>query len=196
MPLFMVGFVLSLGVLGCVPVSEQPLTEPSAAEKDPRLMGDWYHRDGGESVHVHVGFQEKSGLLRLFMIDYDRDGDLDLSEWRGHISRLNGNRYLNLRQVQCEREEPGYIFVKYRIEGDRLCVSFPASRVWADAVSDGSVQGRLDRKKGYTSVHITEGRNGLQRFVREQDEKLFPEESCLQRLRLPRMSPASGTPGS
>jgi len=187
--------VLFLRALGCVPVSEHPLTEPDAAERDPRLMGDWYQQGEDESVQVHIGFREETGGLRLLMVDYDRDGKLDLSEWKGHISRLDGNRYLNLKDVRCGQEERGYLFVKYRIEGDRLCVSLASNRAWEAAVAEGRIQGRLDRKKGVRSVHITEGPEGLRRFVREQDRRLFPEESCLQRLRLPVMNPPPVKPG-
>jgi hypothetical protein len=176
---------LLVGVPGCVPVSVYPLTDAGAGEKDPGLMGDWFHREGREVLFLHVGFVKEAGLLRLVMIEYDRQGVLKDSEWTGHISRLDGNRYLNLNPVRPEPETPGYLFVKYRIDGDRLCVSLASEKAFEEAIAAGRLRGVVKKDGASSSVLITEEPAGLQRFVLENDRKLFPEESCLSRLSLP-----------
>jgi len=176
---------LFLWIPGCVPVSEHPLTDPSSGEKDPGLMGDWFHREGTEVIFLHVGFVKEPGLLRLVMIEYERQGVLKDSEWAGHVSRLDTNRYLNLRPVRPEPDTPGYLIVKYRIEGDRLCISLACEKAFEDAIHAGHLRGAVKKEKLSSTVRITEKPEGLRRFVRENDRRLFPEEACLSRLTLP-----------
>ncbi len=183
---------LALRMIGCVPYSKHPLTDMRADEKDPRLVGDWYHAEGGETMHLHVGYGKKPGSLRFVMVETDRDGVLDLTRWKGHISRLDGNRYLNVIEVPPDPNTPGYLFVKYRIEGGRLCLSLVSDKGFEEAILAGRLRGNVRKEKYGSTVFITEGQKGLQRFVRENVQELFPDESCLTPLRLPETTDRKG----
>jgi hypothetical protein len=175
----------ALRMIGCVPYSKHPLTDRKANEKDPRLIGDWFHVQGGETLHLHVGHGKQPGSLRLVMVEQDSDSVLDLTRWTGHISRLDGNRYLNVEEVPPDPNTPGYLFVKYRIEGDRLCLALASDQKFQEAIQAGRLQGNVRKEKYGSTVFITEKQKGLQPFVRENVQELFPDESCLTRLQLP-----------
>jgi len=176
---------LLLCLPGCVPTSRFPLTDRDPREADPGLMGDWFHREKEEVLHLHVGRGKLAGSLRLVLVEVDSDGLLDLTRWTGHVSRLGQDRFLNLIEVPPETESPGYIFVKYRVAGDRLCLSLASNKGFEEAVRSGRLRGIVEEAHYGNTVTVTEEQAGLQRFVRENLRDLFPEESCMTRLSLP-----------
>jgi len=173
-------------VLGCVPYSDNPLTAPNKEQIDSSILGTWFWKDENESGYIHIGLDEKSKLLRLMMLEFDRDGELEASEFSGHTSSLNGNKYLNLKWVRpVQGEITGYIFVKYVVSSDSLCIAFMDSDVAEKAINDGSLKGKVKKGNWSSSVHITEGQKKLQEFILQKDKELFSEIKCLPKLKLP-----------
>ena len=180
--LAMLRFLLS----ACVPQAERPLTEPYEQPLDRSLLGSWFWRHGSETGFLHVGLDFRSGLLRLVMLDFNRDSELEVSEFVGHTSILGAHRYLNLKWLRPEDGITGYLFVQYRREHDALAISIADSRVFEEAVEGGVLQGVLKPKnKLFGSVRITAAATELQRFLMENDDRLFPEYQRVRRLPLP-----------
>jgi len=179
--LFSIVFVLS-----CVPYSDNPLTAPNKEELDSSILGTWFWKDENESGYIHIGLDEESKLLRLMMLKFDRDGELEASEFSGHTSSLNGNKYLNLKWVRPVQDEvSGYIFVKYVVSSNSLCIALMDRALAEKAINDGSLKGKVKMVKGSSSVHITEGQKKLQEFILQKDKGLFSEIKCLPKLKLP-----------
>ena len=97
-------------VLGCVPYSDNPLTTPGKEQIDSAIFGTWFWKDDNESGYIHIGPDKKSKLLRLLMLEFDRNGELAVSEFSGHTSSLEGSRYLNLKGCNGGRT-PDYKFM-------------------------------------------------------------------------------------
>ncbi len=172
--------------LGCVPYSDHPLTAPDKKQIDSSIIGTWFWKDEQEVGYIHIGLDEESNLLRLMMLDFGKDGALAASEFSGHTSRLNGNSYLNLKWVRPVKDEiTGYIFVKYVVNSDSLCIALMDSDLAEKAISDGSIKGKAKSGNQSPSVHITAGQKKLQGFILEKDKELFPEMKCLPKLKLP-----------
>ena len=190
--------VLAIFVLGCVPESDNPLTNPDKEHIDASILGTWLWKDENESGFIHIGLDEKNKLLRLIMVDFDRDKELEVSEFSGHTSLLKGNKYLNLKWVRpAHAEIPGYIFVKYEVRSDSLGIALMDNEVVEKAIKDGSLKGNLKKDQWSFSVHITEGQKKLQGFIRQEDKGLFPEMKYLQKLHpLNQPSRRTGKPAS
>ena len=171
---------------GCVPDSDNPLTAPNKEELDSSILGTWFWKDENGFGYIHIGLDEELELLRLMMLEFDIDGELEVSEFSGHTSSLNGNKYLNVKWVRPVKDEVrGFIFVKYAVSSDSLCIALMDSNVAEKAINDGALKGKVKHGKWGSSVHITEGQKKLQEFILQKDKELFPELTCWPKLKLP-----------
>ena len=186
-------FLIALAILlvmGCVFDSENPLTDPNKEQIDTSLLGTWFWVDKKENGFIHVGLDEKSHLLRLLMVDFDKNQEVEVSEFLGHTSSLEGKNYLNLKWVYPMQEDvSGYIFVKYAVNSDSLGIALIDSDAAEKAVKSGAIKGTLKKDKWSYPVHVTEGQKKLRDFVIRNDKELFPEMKYLHKLELPKRSP-------
>ena len=65
--------LLFLSTLGCVSDSKNPLTNPDKEQIDASILGTWAWEDEKESGFIHIGLDKRSKLLRLIMVDFDKD---------------------------------------------------------------------------------------------------------------------------
>ena len=179
----------------CVPYSTHPLTPPDKVGLDQSIFGTWFWNEERESGYIHIGRDEKSGLLRVMMLSFDSGMELDVSEFSGHTSSLNGNQYLNLQWVDPPDEGSGYMFVKYTATADKLGISFMDSDPITAAIEQGVLQGEIKRQRWATSVQVTAAPTELKQFVQNNEKELFPEMKYLPRLNLPNM-PSEQVPQS
>ncbi len=178
--LFMVIF---LG--GCVPYSNNPLTDPNCEKIDAAIVGTWFWNERSDSGFVHMGLNKESKLLQIVMIEQDKDGTIDVSEFNGHTSSLGNNKYLNLKWVQPSDEPTGYLLIKYSTQGESLAISLLNAKVIENAIKEGSLKGIVGRGKYTYPLSVTEEQRKLQQFVLKHDKELFQEKSNLNRLSLP-----------
>ena len=173
-------------VLSCVPYSDNPLTTPSKEQIDSSIVGTWFWKDENESGYIHIGLDKKAKLLRLLMLDFDRDGELEVSEFSGHTSSLEANKYLNLKWVRPAQDEiTGYMFIKYMVSSGSLGIALMDSEVVEKAIKRGLLKGEVKKGKRSSSIRITEGQKKLQEFILSKDKELFPETKYLLKLQLP-----------
>jgi len=76
---------------GCVPYSDNPLTDPNKEKIDRAILGTWFWNEESDSGFVHIGLNKESKLLQVIMIEHDKDGTIDVSEFNGHTSSLGNN---------------------------------------------------------------------------------------------------------
>ncbi|MBD3789668.1 MAG: hypothetical protein IE885_04780 [Campylobacterales bacterium] len=182
---FLMTLLTILILAGCVPDSDNPLTDPNKEPIDPSILGTWFWADGNETGYIHIGLDEKSKLLKLIMVDFDKDKELEASKFSGHTTSLEGNNYLNLKWVHpLQPDTKGYLCVKYIASSDSLGISLMDSEVVEKAIQNGSLKGNIVKEKWSTSVHITEDQKKLQKFIHLKDKELFPEMNYLQKLKL------------
>ena len=79
----------------------------------------------------------------------------------------------------------GYMFVKYVADSDSLGIALMNSDAVETAIENGSLKGKLGDTLS-SSVRITEGQEGLQKFLLCEDEDLFPEMKYMVKLELPK----------
>ncbi len=180
--LAIVVMVIFLG--GCVPYSDNPLTDPNSEKIDTAILGTWFWNEENDSGFIHIGLNKESKLLRMIMIEHNKDGTIDVSEFNGHTSSLGNNKYLNLKWVRPSDEPKGYLLIKYSTEGESLAISLLNAKVVENAIKEGSLKGTVGKGKDAYSLSITEEQKKLQQFVLKHDKELFQEKSNLNRLNL------------
>ena len=147
-----------IAYLGCLPYSDHPLTESGKSRIDSSIVGTWFHKEDDESVYLHIGLDDQSKLLRLIMVEYDRDGKLKTSEFCGHTSSLNGSTYLNLKWVHPpQQEETGYMIVKFAVDQDALGIAIMTGAVVKAAITSEALQGKVIEGKWSSDIRISEG---------------------------------------
>ena len=170
-------------IVSCVPSSDDPLTEPDPEKLDQSVFGTWYWRDSNSTGFVHMGKDEKTGMLRVYMIELRDDGDAELSEFSGHTSELGQDKYFNLKWVRPESELKGYIFVKYRIDQDGMSFSFLDLDAVEKAIKEGTLAGEIAKGQYLNDVRITDKPEKIRKFFTEKKD-LFQEETHLKRLKI------------
>lgn len=179
--------IAMLVMFGCVPYSDNPLTEPDKDLIDGSILGTWFWQDDVESGYIHIGLNKETKLLRLFMTEFNRDGTMEASEFAGHTSAINGHRYLNLKYVHPAEEcVSGYLLVKYDLKNARLGIALMSNGAVEKAINNGRLKGVVEKGKWSTTVRITEAPGRLQAFVLQNDSALFPEMTFLSKLSLPK----------
>jgi len=173
-------------VSGCVPYSDAPITEPGVESIDSSIIGTWYWNDEHDSGYIHIGLNQDTTLLRLVMLDFDRKGEMEVSEFSGHTSLLEGRKYLNLKWVRpTQKDISGYMLAKYEVIDDSFGIALMDNNVTENAIQDGIIKGKVIKDKWITSVHITEEEKNLQEFILLKNKELFREFKYLQKLKLP-----------
>lgn len=176
-------------LFGCVPSSDNPLTEPDKDLIDSSISGTWFWHGDAESGYIHIGLDKETKLLRLLMTEFDRDGTMEASEFIGHTSAINGHRYLNLKYVHpAEEGVSGYLLVKYDLKDARLGIGLMSNGAVEKAIKNGKLKGIVEKGKWSTTVRITEAPQRLRTFVLQNDNALFPEMVFLPELSLPKKS--------
>jgi hypothetical protein len=186
---YLVSLLLCAFLVGCVPYSDNPLTDPDKQPIDTSIYGTWFWTDDNESGYIHFGLDAKTKLLTVAMVEFYRDGELRVSQLSGHTSLVNGNNYLNLKWVIPANETPGYLFVKYEVKADALEIQLIDPETVGTAIKDGLLKGEVTGENWFSSIHITESQEKLQKFVVEKDKALFENKSILHRLTLPKIEP-------
>jgi hypothetical protein len=181
-------------MFGCVPYSDNPLTEPDKDLIDGSILGTWFWHDGLESGYIHIGLDKETKLLRLLMTEFDRGGTMEASEFIGHTSAINGHRYLNLKYVHpAEEGVSGYLIVKYSLKETRLAIALMNNGAVEKTIKKGGLKGIVEKGKWSTTVRITEAPKRLREFVLQNDSSLFPEMVFMAKLSLPK-KPVRPTP--
>lgn len=179
---YLLPILMVVSLLGCVPYSDNPLTDPSEQVLDSSISGSWFWKEDNESGYVHIGLDKESNLLRVVMLEFDKNGELNVSEFSGHTSSWEDNKYLNLRWVCPADENPGYLLVKYQVRDERLGISLMDGSVAEKAIKDGLLKGEVGDDDRSWSIHITEEQGKWQQFIGRNDKELFREMVYLRRL--------------
>ena len=174
--------LLFVAFSGCIPFSENPLTEPETEKQDRSILGTWSVHDDDEAVYLHVGTDEDLKGFRLILVEYHQNGEVKASELIGHGSRIGDNTYLNLQCAQSSGEQKGYLFIKYHISGDRLGIAMLQSEAIQKVIQDGSLKGEISHGQWTSNIRITDSSKRLKAYFREHDNALFEDMKFLNRL--------------
>jgi hypothetical protein len=171
--------IIVLSFSGCVVYSDNPLTDPGEQDIDSSIIGTWFWREKNETGYLHIGLDEDLKALRIVMVDFDEDGELDTSQFAGHTSSLGENKYLNLFP---SNDPGGYMLVKYSVNKNTFGIAMMSTDAVKEAINSGLLSGEVRKDKWSSSIRITEEKKRLQQFIIRNDKTLFPETKYLEKL--------------
>ena len=174
--------LLTTLLAGCIPYSDFPLTAPETARDDPAIIGDWYAEENGERSIFRISKGEQTGTILVTSEKTDGQDPGELSRLRGHLSIIDGRRYMNILSDDPDEEIPGYMFVRYSVDDGRLGIAINDPDRLFEFVETGRLEGEVIRHEWSRSLHITASIEKLRRFVSEHDAEIFMETRYLERL--------------
>jgi len=182
--------LLSLGTGACYFTSANPLPKSPAMDKE--LLGWWKVQPDEKNNPQEQGYflflEDKDGYFQAVMVDnlYQYD-----ELYRGFCSEINGQKYLNVKQISLGNEkaapsaDKNYSLIAYKItEGKRLEITLLNEDVFKQALSKQRLKGTLPKKED--DLVLSDTTENLARFFRSQapgtllDKPLSPAEKMTE----------------
>lgn len=174
-------FILLLA--SCIPYSDNPLSDPFKEPLDSAIFGAWFWNEENDHGYVHIGIDTDKKTLLVTMIEYKSEGKMEVSDFRGHTTKLGQDRFLNLKWIKPKELYKGYLLVKYDVTADTLTIWLPDLPILDKAVKAKALQGEV-LPSGDVVLHANQAE--LRDYISKNKAALFPHGSTLKRLVLPR----------
>ncbi|MDP6707392.1 MAG: hypothetical protein QF893_13695 [Alphaproteobacteria bacterium] len=174
---------VALLLAACVPVSNQPLSDPATARLTPELAGVWTARIENEQAGLHILFRDER-LAELLLTAERRGNEGPRGEWMAFTffpSRIGGHDYVNLRYVTqsgANQAEPpeGYLFAHYRLSPDGSLDVWTMSAGGAKQAIQSGLAGEIKKGKWVDEVRFAATTAELAAYLASHDPKtLFAE---------------------
>lgn len=190
--------MLLLGLTGCLPESQNPLSSQETATADARLAGVWYGRSGDDKIFLHF-VAGKGPVMSIVEVDHDAKGEAHTTLYRMFPSVIDGTRYMNVREGK-EEGKPYYL-ARYRLSDSGIL------KIWLMSETAATKAIKSHKLKGVVTpgannsvdVKITDTTEHLSSFVGNSDPgQLFDQEfGTFKKVTLPSLeSPAKPADGA
>ena len=156
------------------PESVHPLSDPSQAKPDLRLVGKWVGVEQGAESRENLIFESvDEHWMRVRILDEgEREKPIPT-----FVTELDGKTYLNLEDDSDDPNSPGkgYLIVHYELAADgTMRVGLMDEKFIGRCITEGRLQGTIRGEGDSRSVRITESTERLVEFVRNTPaEELF-----------------------
>ncbi len=166
--------LLAFAVNACIPESQNPSGDPSAAVREPALNGLWQADWEDGKLFLHV-FDSGQGMIDVYAINHKRDGSGEADHYQGFITSLGKRRIANLQTADAGGEDSGgaatYIFIAYELQPEgRLVVHFIDDKPFIAAVTAGKLQGQVTGEGDNQTVLLTDDTAKIGRFIAAADD--------------------------
>jgi len=179
-----------LGLLilaACIPESDHPLSDPSCAKPDSRLLGTWVgmNSDGDGPIWLHFAEGEKS-MTEIVLVCPEPKRGIDTSFYVMHPTAAGSHSFMNVRstipksllslKVQEDLKYPkpgGYLICKYEISSEGILKISVLTDAIAQEIQDGKLKGQVKKDRFSTEVLIRESSENLLRFIEKEDHEQF-----------------------
>ena len=101
-----------LGLAGCLPVSQNPLSSPDTAKPDARLAGLWYGRSGEDTVFLHF-VADEGARMDIAEVDHEQSGGAAINLYTMFPSVIDGTHYMNVQDKKGPNKS--YYLARYQI---------------------------------------------------------------------------------
>jgi hypothetical protein len=177
----MLGLGVILMLAACVPYSQAPLSDPRQAVVDAALIGTWRGGDPDERIYVHIGVVD-AHRVRILTVEHNHSGELNVDEYSAHSSHSDGRSYLNIVEQGAATKPPGFILVRYRVDGNNvLKVAMPKIDGIKAAIKSGALAGRVEEGVLGDAI-ITAAPADTAAYLNDHQAELFGDEVTLNRL--------------
>ncbi|MDQ7786295.1 MAG: hypothetical protein RDU01_01685 [Thermodesulfovibrionales bacterium] len=116
---FLSGMILAISIFlcGCPLESEFPLSIPETAQIDRELIGNWkfINPEKEEVATIAISPFNEHELI-LISLEVNKN----ISAYRAFVTCLNGEKFLNVKEIDQSEDERHWLFLNYSIRGNRL----------------------------------------------------------------------------
>lgn len=160
--------LLAVMLSSCLIKSENPLGDKASSFVDENLMGVWCSKQKSETNYLVV-LKRDDGY---FQFTYFSNSFKDGVNYLGYVTVLDGERYLNLRELDLGAEKPGisddYSLARYTMKKkNELEIIFFNIEFFKEAITGGLIKGATE------PVKITDTTENLVKFVKNQKHADF-----------------------
>ncbi len=171
---------------GCKVDAVEPIVATASAQADPALYGVWRFREKDELTYVHIGPASTLGAakegqpMRIVMVDHKPNG-MSVEEYLAYGAHVGRARYLSVAQEENGKRE-GYLFVRYRVEGDAVRFATVNDKALAQAIRAGRIEGTVRGEGLGAEATITAGSPAIAAFLATSGSALFNAPVMLRRV--------------
>ncbi len=171
---------------GCKVDSVEPIVATASAQADPALYGVWRFREKDELTYVHIGPASTLGAakdgqpMRIVIVDHKPNG-VSVEDYLAYGARVGRDRFLSVAQEQNGKRE-GYLFVRYRVEGDVVRFATVDDKALAQAIRAGHVEGTVRGEGLGAEATINAGSPAVAAFLATAGSGLFNAPVVLRRV--------------
>ena len=169
-----------LGLAGCLPVSQNPLSEPETAVADVRLAGVWYGKSGEDTIFLHF-VAGKGAAMDVVEVDHTKGGDAHTNLYTMFPTLIGNTRYMNVREKKGTSKN--YYLARYQIAPTgALSIWLISEKAVSKAINNDKLAGEITVKDSGANaaerdVTISSSTEKLAAFVKKSDpEILFTEK--------------------
>jgi hypothetical protein len=194
---------LLVGLTGCIPESQHPLSDPQQAVQDAGLHGVWtLTSPNGDVQYLHIAAEPpkegsmapEPGAMRSWLITHSAKNRQVSNPFGASFftSQVGNGTYANVLmpfETDPERatKPKTYWLIQYRVDGNALEVTSCDLQGVAALIDSGLLHGSVVREAAQIkAVTLSDSTAELGRYLREQgSDKFFPEKNktVYQRLR-------------
>lgn len=165
---------VTLSLSSCI-LSKNPLGDKATAIIDPNLSGIWYAKDKdnpGTESYIAIS-QDPDGILDA--ITFSNSEVITDATYRGYISKIGKDHYMNLQSVKDRAVSGDYIPVYYTIkQNGELVISFFDEKFFGKAIKNGSLKGTVKKTEGPI---LTDSTENIARFIgKNKKEDYLPKD--------------------
>jgi hypothetical protein len=165
-----------LGLAGCPVESDQPLGPADQAKEDSALYGVWYanENDSPAWFHIYRPNAADPGVIEVMIVSQDANGVGDSERYSGHLSEVDGLRFVNIRgPVTGDAPSGPYYLVNYRVAADGAL----ELRLLREATAEAAIAAdRLAGERtadGKPTDHVTDTPERIRAYVAATDPSLL-----------------------
>jgi len=170
--------VVTISLSSCI-LSENPLGDKADAIVDANLPGIWYAKakDDPSTENYLVISQGPDGGYSIY--GFSQNEGLTNEEYRGYLSNIGNDSYMNLQFVSGGVIEKDYIIAQYEInKKGELVISLLSTDFFSKAIKDGVLKGRIP-EKGTIST-LTDSTENLISFIgKNRKEEYLDDEDTI-----------------
>ena len=178
---------------GCMPESDQPLSDPKDAVIDQRLLGVWLwigedESEGGLSFMHFVANNQQ--IIDVVIVGHPVSDGASVSGYKVFTTTSGSQNYLNIKEWSPEKDEvsKNYMFARYEISGQDILTIWVMEGLDTiiEAIEAGRLKGRIEKGRYISDATITDNSVKIIEFIQgANQQELFGEGSHFRKLQLP-----------
>lgn len=177
--------VLSVALAGCMVETKSPLSSPSPATFDERLIGLWAAE--GENERAEIRFTPNKALPGTMNVVYSEikknekkpPATLRFRAWRASVG---GRDYLTVVPTDNKTKQSARQFVVfYELKGEEFRFSLMREKPVVDAIKSGAIEGSFVEQPHLGKVVILASADRLAEFIARNHAELFGNATTLKR---------------